>query len=213
MLMEYLNVPYNNKTYELKKKDDGSWSIADWAKDKYSMDMVFPNLPYLIDGDVKISQHVAILNYIARKVSPDMLGKTLAHQAQVDSLMLNLSDLKNAYLTTITAQGDIEKSIDSFMEKSVSPFLTNAAKQLGQRPYIVGDYLTIVDFNLYEMLHTLRLMRPDVYSAPDRHVFKPYIDRIASLPRIAEYIASDRCCQIPSAPIAAWQAPSNGPRG
>ena len=27
----------------------------------------FPNLPYLVDGDVKISQSTAMLKYIARK--------------------------------------------------------------------------------------------------------------------------------------------------
>ena len=34
---------------------------------KHTIGMDYPNLPYLIDGDVKMSESLAMLKYIARK--------------------------------------------------------------------------------------------------------------------------------------------------
>ena len=41
---------------------------------KYTLDLSFPNLPYYMDGDFKVTQSNAILRYIARK--HNMLGNT-----------------------------------------------------------------------------------------------------------------------------------------
>jgi glutathione S-transferase len=35
-----------------------------------TIDLKFPNLPYLIDGDVKVTESLAILKYIAKKYRP-----------------------------------------------------------------------------------------------------------------------------------------------
>ena len=37
--------------------------FAEMAKFKETTDMMFPNLPYLIDGDVKMSETAAILRF------------------------------------------------------------------------------------------------------------------------------------------------------
>lgn len=49
--------------------------------------MVLPNLPYLEDGDIRISEHDAILRYIARKYKPELLGKTLEDYALVENFL------------------------------------------------------------------------------------------------------------------------------
>ena len=56
----------------------------------------FPNLPYFIDGDVKLSQSNAILRYIARK--HDMLGKTDKEKAMVDMMAKETMDLRNSWI-------------------------------------------------------------------------------------------------------------------
>ena len=38
--------------------------------------MDFPNLPYLIDGEVKLSESWAIAKYIARKYGKQLLGES-----------------------------------------------------------------------------------------------------------------------------------------
>lgn len=37
--------------------------------------MNLPNLPYLIDGTFKLSETNAIMNYLAKKYDPNLLGK------------------------------------------------------------------------------------------------------------------------------------------
>jgi len=45
-------------------------------------DFVFPNLPHLIDGELKLSETKAIEEYIAhRSGKTELLGKTLKDQA------------------------------------------------------------------------------------------------------------------------------------
>ena len=46
----------------------------------------FPNLPYLIDGDVIITESMAIYRYIINKYSEDLGGKNLKEKAYVDMM-------------------------------------------------------------------------------------------------------------------------------
>jgi len=52
-------------------KDFTKWDRTEWTNVKATAEFqdgfAFPNLPYLVDGDVKISQSTAMLKYIARK--------------------------------------------------------------------------------------------------------------------------------------------------
>jgi glutathione S-transferase len=59
--------------------------------------MDFPNLPYLIDGDFKISESSAIPKYVLRKAGKtDLLGKTSQDQAKVDEVLGVLGDIRQA---------------------------------------------------------------------------------------------------------------------
>ena len=62
--------------------------------------MDFPNLPYYLDGDVKISESHTILRYIAQKHNPEMLG-TLIPNYDINHLnksnRLNKSNLQIKY--------------------------------------------------------------------------------------------------------------------
>lgn len=51
-------------------------SPADWfGKDKQTLGLDFPNLPYLIDGDVKLTESSAILDYVIHKTKQfELLG-------------------------------------------------------------------------------------------------------------------------------------------
>ena len=61
-----------------------------WLPDKYSLGLDFPNLPYWIDGEVKLTQTLAILKYLARKyglIATDMI--TLAKQEMVEQQLMD----------------------------------------------------------------------------------------------------------------------------
>ena len=57
--------------------------------------MHFPNVPYLIDGDFKLSESGAIPRYIINKSEKkDLLGKNLQDEARVNELLGVLEDAK-----------------------------------------------------------------------------------------------------------------------
>ena len=53
-LLAYRQVDYNDKVYKIGGAPD--FDRSEWLADKESLGLDFPNLPYLIDGDVKLSQ-------------------------------------------------------------------------------------------------------------------------------------------------------------
>ena len=71
MLLSYLKVDFNDLKY-------GGPNAPDWfGNDKQKLGFDFPNLPYVIDGENKITEGFAILKYICHKFGrSDMVGKT-----------------------------------------------------------------------------------------------------------------------------------------
>lgn len=54
LTMRQINQPYQLKTY---KQGDGSDYLGDeWPIDKKGLGLIYPNVPYYIEGDVKITQ-------------------------------------------------------------------------------------------------------------------------------------------------------------
>ena len=66
-IANYCGVNYVEKTYKCG---------TDEFKDVKGTIMPFGNLPYIIDGDVKLSETMAIMGYIANKWKPEVLGST-----------------------------------------------------------------------------------------------------------------------------------------
>ena len=46
----------------------------------------YPNLPYLIDGDVNLTETAAIMKYIAHKWKPELLGSNSAEYANAEMI-------------------------------------------------------------------------------------------------------------------------------
>ena len=62
-ILEYLGVAYNSVDYE--QGDGPEFSRDCWMDVKNTLGLDFPNLPYLFDGDVKITESSAMMRYIA----------------------------------------------------------------------------------------------------------------------------------------------------
>ena len=71
-LLIYTGADWENKQYDFSKQ-------ADWfEKDKKDLGLDFPNLPYIIDGDIKVTEFDAVVQYIIRiSDKKDLLGKNL----------------------------------------------------------------------------------------------------------------------------------------
>jgi glutathione S-transferase len=72
---------------------------AEWAKKKKELDFQFPSLPYLIQGDFKLTKVRAINSYIIKVGGkPELLGKDPRDQAVVEELLGALQDIKAIFI-------------------------------------------------------------------------------------------------------------------
>ena len=94
-VLEAIGIPYDETRYQLENYKE--WFERDKQKMEEDASLVLPNLPYLIDEEagVTFTEHDAIMRYLARRYKPEMQGKTLADQAEVEQF---LGFLFNFYL-------------------------------------------------------------------------------------------------------------------
>lgn len=86
-LLEYKNVEYIDKQYPIGEGPE--FEKTEWERDRSQLGLHFPNLPYLLDGDVKITQSTVIMHYLARKYAlypkdGDLLQVELIEQQAID---------------------------------------------------------------------------------------------------------------------------------
>ncbi len=78
LLLSYTETPFQEVQYEFVSKEQ--W----FEQDKKNLGFDFPNIPYLIDGDFKLTESAAIAKYIIKRSGKtDLLGKTLQDEGKV----------------------------------------------------------------------------------------------------------------------------------
>ncbi len=80
----YVGVDFEDVTYEVGAAPD--YDKSSWFGVKPSMPHQYPNLPYLIDGDVNLTETAAIMKYIAHKWKPSLLGSNSVEYANAEML-------------------------------------------------------------------------------------------------------------------------------
>ena len=66
-LLEYAQVDYEDRRY---MKEGG----PNWDEEKNNLGFDYPNLPYIIDGDFKLTESGAVTMYIADRWAPALMG-------------------------------------------------------------------------------------------------------------------------------------------
>ena len=80
--MVYLGVDYVEDIYEQGGPPD--FHRGQWENVKESLGLRFPNLPYLIDGHIKLTDANTIMRYLANKFGPHLLGETAAEVGRIE---------------------------------------------------------------------------------------------------------------------------------
>ena len=85
-LLSYTETDFQEVQYENQDR---------WFKqDKENLGFDFPNLPYLIDGDFKLTESSAIAKYIIKRSGKtELLGKNTQDQGKVDAIIAVLNDV------------------------------------------------------------------------------------------------------------------------
>ena len=97
LMLNYLKLDYEDKQY--KAPDE-------WGADKASLPMDFPNLPYIFDGAHSQSETIAILEYLANKYSPKMIGGTPEEKGKLAQLRNILTEASNETRMLFYTSGD-----------------------------------------------------------------------------------------------------------
>ena len=78
-ILNYAGVDYTEKIYDVQTEE----GRAEWANDKANLGIPFPNIPYIIDGDLKLSESKAVTLYICEKWAPELLGANPAERGHI----------------------------------------------------------------------------------------------------------------------------------
>uniref|UniRef100_A0A672UXA4 Glutathione S-transferase n=1 Tax=Strigops habroptila TaxID=2489341 RepID=A0A672UXA4_STRHB len=210
LLLEYTETPYEDKLYSCGEAPD--YDKSQWINEKEKLGLDFPNLPYFIDGNVKLTQSNAILRYIARK--HNMCGETEEEMLRLDMLENHIMDFRMS-LVMVCYNPDFEKLKPGYLEQLPGK-LKLFSNFLGDRKWFVGEkvplgprrvamgagggglsslcphcpQLTFVDFLMFDVLDQNRIFEPKCLE-PFKNL-KDFMDRFGALEKVAAYMKSSR---------------------
>ncbi|XP_039393633.1 glutathione S-transferase 2-like [Mauremys reevesii] len=190
LLLEYTGTPYEDKQYS-PSGEGPDYDRSQWTNEKEKLGLDFPNLPYLIDGQTKLTQSNAILRYIARKHK--MAGESEEEMQRVDMLENQVMDFRLAF-ARIVYNPDFEKLKPEYLEQLPGK-LKLFSQFLGDRKWFAGEKLTYVDFLMYDVLDQHRMFVPKCLDKLKN--LKDFLDRFEALEKIAVYMSSGRYMKAP----------------
>ena len=189
LLLAYTETEYEDKLLACGRPPDFDRSC--WEDNKFSFGLDFPNLPYYIDGDIKLTQSNAILRYIARK--NDMLGKDDTERAMVDMMAEQSMDFRNGWVG-LCYNPDFENLKDGYLT-DLDIKLGQYSAFLGKKSWFAGESLTFVDFVMYELIDQHKFLAPAcLKNYPN---LEEFMTRFEKLPKIAAYMKSSAFMKTP----------------
>jgi len=183
LMLEYIGADYENQH---------PTSPADWFAKKHHLNLKYPNLPYLVDGDVRISQSNAIMRYLSRKYK--CLGaSTEAELRALDQAEGFYGDFRGAFRAVIFARQSKERK-DKYV-RELPAKLKSLEDVLRQHKWASGNRLAYIDFAICENLDQQVLFAPNCLdNSPNVKKYKAAFD---ALPQVAAYRRSGRYKQWP----------------
>jgi glutathione S-transferase len=181
--LAFLGLPY--KEHNPTSREDAQATIA-----KHPFD--FPNVPYIIDGDVYVTESSAIPIYLAQKAKrPEFLGKQGLDQVKHQELLGVANDIRDALFPMFHSDTPVE--IFKAKEEVVKRKLGLLSKFLGSKDFFLG-YPTYADLHIVNLFTILnRIATPlKVDSLVCKHEnLKALQERVKALPGLKEYLASE----------------------
>ena len=182
--LAYCGVDFKDTEYEQLVKPEGGFDMSAWTDVKYKMDLDFPNLPYFIDGDVNVTETLAIHRYISNKYDPKLCGSTPEVTANVDMMANIIHEWK--FGANKLCYGDKSQEDIAEISRAKAGMIE---KWLENKKFCAGDSLTWVDFDLFEACEFFEFLFEGKFYT-EFPGFKAYHDRIGELPKLKEYIST-----------------------
>ncbi|XP_034508118.1 glutathione S-transferase Mu 4-like [Ambystoma mexicanum] len=189
LLLEYTGTEYEEKRYTCGPAPD--YNKSGWLSEKENLGLDFPNLPYLIDGPLKLTQSNAILRYIARK--HNLCGESESEEVRVDMTENQAMDFRRG-LAMIVYNPNYEALKGPYLE-GLPEKLKQFSKFLGQRKWFAGCKVTFVDFIMYEALDQHRMLEPTCLESFSN--LENFLHEFEALEKMDAYMKSSRFIRTP----------------
>ncbi|XP_073398549.1 glutathione S-transferase Mu 4-like [Dendrobates tinctorius] len=184
LLLEYTETPYEEKRYVTGDAPD--YDKSQWLDKKENLGLDFPNLPYLFDGEVKLTQSNTILRYIARKHG---LCANSESDKNIESMLENEAMDFRMRLAYLSYDPKFEELKGPYLEK-LPTVLARYSQFLGERHWFLGDKITFVDFLMYDVLDQHNMLDPTCLQKFKN--LQAFHARFEALPAIAAYMKTPR---------------------
>ncbi|KAM5159383.1 hematopoietic prostaglandin D synthase isoform 2-T4 [Callospermophilus lateralis] len=164
------------------KYEDHRIEHADWPKIKPTLP--FGKIPVLeVDGLI-LHQSLAIARYFARNT--DLAGKTEMEQCQVDAIADTLDDFMATFPWAEKNQDVKDQMFNKILMYDAPHFLQDLDKYLGDKEWLIGNYVTWADFYWDICSTTLLVLKPDLLDAHPRLLTLQ--KKVQAIPAIADWI-------------------------
>ncbi|KAI1306062.1 Glutathione S-transferase Mu 5 [Halotydeus destructor] len=185
-LLAHADVDYEDKLYITSQGRD------QWLADKATLGLDFPNLPYYVDGDVKLSQSIAILRYIARQHGLD--GVTNEEKVRIDLAEQQLVEYQIDASRMFYSPNHHE--LAGPYREGLPAKLQALSDFLGDRKWLSGDNLSYADFLAHEYLDIHKLFEPGCLDSFPK--LSSYVTQFEALPNVEKYVKSDKYMKWPA---------------
>ena len=202
-MVMYSGRKLNNVMHDLKE-NDGKFDGHEWFSLKVALKEknALMNLPYVIDGDIMVTQSNACFAYLGRKLN--LWGNSEIENIRCEELLCEIMDIRNsvidfAYIPNTTAETASAHIASKTNHKSnfakTELFLERAVANDGASgTFLVGDHATAPDFHLYEMIYQVKALA-SYFSLPDPFESLPrlnfFFNSFEKLPNNAAYMKSN----------------------
>lgn len=154
-----------------------------FEKDKKSLGLKYPNLPYLIDGNIKITESAAVIKYIPKRFGrDDLLGKTPEDFAGVQTILGITTDIWVAIMGVAmsdTWKNDLATVWDTKLKDKLVALETNLVG-----PTCIG-YLTIADLAAAPVFDLVFKIYKD--KAGEFKKLQSIVNHVHEVPEIKQY--------------------------
>ena len=185
MLLHYTGLDYEEVIYE--QGDAPGFDKSVWFDVKFELGLDFPNLPYLIDGDVKLTQTISILHYLSAKTGLLPKCSNAADISRYDMIDHVIMDFILLGVRLCYSSSEAFAANKSGVIERGKVFMKQFSSALGDNKFFAGNNITGTDFWMFEAID--RFVKLDS-TFIEHENFKKFMDTIRGLPELKEYFAS-----------------------
>uniref|UniRef100_H2XQD9 glutathione transferase n=1 Tax=Ciona intestinalis TaxID=7719 RepID=H2XQD9_CIOIN len=191
LMLEYLGLEYEDVKYYQVLRKDNTADLSNWLDEKYKLGLNFPNLPYLIDKDVKLTESMAIMKYLANKGG--LMPETEEEHIRCDIFQGFMIDFRKTF-RDLCSNPDFNILKQKF-QQNLDIKLRQIDTFFGCHEWMAGKRLTWIDFYFFETFDVIQMCFPESVDGHPR--IKHHREIFLTLQPISEYRKSNRFIKYP----------------